>query len=69
MSAPFHCPLMRPAQQLLRADLDAAPFSGLRMPLVNNWQARLITGAGRRVRDYPAGPEPRAVGRIDAVVD
>jgi [acyl-carrier-protein] S-malonyltransferase len=45
VSAPFHCPLMRPAQELLRADLDAAPFADLAIPLVNNWQARVVTSA------------------------
>ena len=28
VSAPFHCPLMRPAQERLRADLDAIEFPG-----------------------------------------
>jgi [acyl-carrier-protein] S-malonyltransferase len=45
VSAPFHCPLMRPAQQRLRVDLDAAPFTDLKVPMVNNWQARLVTAA------------------------
>jgi [acyl-carrier-protein] S-malonyltransferase len=59
VSAPFHCPLMRPAQELLRADLDAAPFSDLAIPLVNNWQARLIkTGAEAREGLYQQVPNP-----------
>jgi [acyl-carrier-protein] S-malonyltransferase len=45
VSAPFHCPLMRPAQERLRVDLDAIPFADLEVPLVNNWQAREITSA------------------------
>jgi [acyl-carrier-protein] S-malonyltransferase len=45
VSAPFHCPLMRPAQQRLKADLDATHFRDLRVPLINNWQAREITAA------------------------
>lgn len=59
VSAPFHCPLMRPAQELLRADLDAASFSALAIPLVNNWQARLInTGAEAREGLYQQVPNP-----------
>jgi [acyl-carrier-protein] S-malonyltransferase len=42
VSAPFHCPLMEPAQKRLQADLDATSFSDLRVPLMNNWQAKLI---------------------------
>ncbi len=45
VSAPFHCSLMKPAQEMLKADLDAADFSDLRIPLVNNWQAREISTA------------------------
>ena len=45
VSAPFHCPLMKPAQQRLAADLDAAEFRDLEIPLVNNWQARPVTAA------------------------
>jgi [acyl-carrier-protein] S-malonyltransferase len=40
VSAPFHCALMAPAQLRLKADLDATPFADLRVPLINNWQAR-----------------------------
>lgn len=45
VSAPFHCSLMRPAQQKLKADLDAITFKDLSVPLINNWQAREITTA------------------------
>src|SRR5580700_3573779 len=38
VSAPFHCALMKPAQERLRADLDATGFRDLACPLVNNWQ-------------------------------
>jgi len=44
VSAPFHCALMRPAQERLRVDLDAATFRDLSIPLVNNWQAKEIRG-------------------------
>ncbi len=43
VSAPFHCPLMKPAQDRLKEDLDATQFGDLRVPLINNWQAREIT--------------------------
>jgi len=43
VSAPFHCPLLRPAQQRLKPEIDALTFRPLRTPLVNNWQARIVT--------------------------
>jgi [acyl-carrier-protein] S-malonyltransferase len=59
VSAPFHCPLMRPAQERLRADLDAADFQDLAWPLVNNWQAREVrTGAEAREGLYQQVPNP-----------
>ncbi len=49
VSAPFHCPLMKPAQERLAADLEAAGFADLGVPLINNWQAREVhTGADAR---------------------
>ncbi len=49
VSAPFHCPLMKPAQERLGIDLEATAFTDLRYPLVNNWQAREVrTGAEAR---------------------
>ena len=32
VSAPFHCALMKPAQERLRADLDATEFRDLAAP-------------------------------------
>ncbi len=59
VSAPFHCPLMKPAQSILKADLDATSFGELSVPLVNNWQARLIsTGAEARIGLYEQVPNP-----------
>jgi [acyl-carrier-protein] S-malonyltransferase len=59
VSAPFHCPLMKPAQERLRPDLDATHFADLRMPLVNNWEAREIkTGAEARKGLYQQVPNP-----------
>jgi [acyl-carrier-protein] S-malonyltransferase len=45
VSAPFHCAMMKPAQERLRADLDTAEFRDLATPLVNNWQAQVVTTA------------------------
>jgi [acyl-carrier-protein] S-malonyltransferase len=45
VSAPFHCPLMLPAQEKLRADLHATTFKDLIIPLINNWQAQEIMAA------------------------
>jgi [acyl-carrier-protein] S-malonyltransferase len=59
VSAPFHCALMQPAQQRLRANLDATPFADLALPLVNNWQAREIrSGADAREGLYQQVPNP-----------
>ena len=45
VSAPFHCPLMKPAQERLAANLKSTAFSDLKVPLINNWQAREISSA------------------------
>ena len=59
VSAPFHCPLMKPAQGRLKADLDATEFRDLAVPLINNWQAREIrTGAEAREGLYQQVPNP-----------
>lgn len=59
VSAPFHCSLMKPAQQRLAVDLEATPFADLSCPLVNNWQAREIrTGAEARAGLYEQVPNP-----------
>jgi len=42
VSAPFHCSLMRPAQERLRPELEALSISDLRFPLVTNARAELI---------------------------
>ncbi len=59
VSAPFHCALMAPAQQQLKADLDATRFNDLDFPLINNWQAREIrSGAEAREGLYQQVPNP-----------
>jgi [acyl-carrier-protein] S-malonyltransferase len=69
VSAPFHCPLMKPAQERLQVDLDAATFSDLSVPLINNWQAREIhTGAEAREGLYQQVPNPvRWTGSMQAL--
>jgi [acyl-carrier-protein] S-malonyltransferase len=59
VSAPFHCALMRPAQERLRAELDAIPVQDLAFPLVNNWHAREVRKAAE-VREglYQQVPNP-----------
>jgi [acyl-carrier-protein] S-malonyltransferase len=59
VSAPFHSPLMRPAQQNMAAELNATPFDDLRMPLINNWQAAEIRTADEaRCGLYEQIPNP-----------
>jgi len=42
VSAPFHCALMKPAEERLSMDLDSCSFSDLRYPLVTNVDAEPI---------------------------
>ena len=45
VSAPFHCALMKPAQDRLEPELRAAAFRDPEVPLVNNVDARTVTTA------------------------
>ncbi len=45
VSAPFHCALMKPAQDRLSVDLDAARVENPRVPLVSNVSAQPVTAA------------------------
>lgn len=47
VSAPFHCSLMKPAQDRLAADLAALAFQNPKMPVACNVDAALITDADR----------------------
>jgi [acyl-carrier-protein] S-malonyltransferase len=59
VSAPFHCPLMKPAQEKMAPELDSVEFSDLRIPLVNNWRAAEITvAADARTGLYEQIPNP-----------
>jgi [acyl-carrier-protein] S-malonyltransferase len=66
VSAPFHCALMVPAQERLRADLDAIAFRDLTCPLVNNWQAREIR-AGAEAREGLFQQVPSPVRWLDSI--
>ena len=49
VSAPFHCALLKPAEERLSVDLDRASFGELRYPLATNVDAGLIrTGSEAR---------------------
>ena len=50
VSAPFHCSLMEPAQQRMIPFLEAVEFEDLRIPLVNNVDAKVVT-SGDEARD------------------
>ena len=50
VSAPFHSELMRPAQDRLKEDLRATEFSPLKIPLVTNVDASIIT-SGAEARE------------------
>ncbi len=45
VSAPFHCPLMKPAQERMAAELNATTFDDLDWPLINNYAAREVRTA------------------------
>ncbi len=45
VSAPFHCPLMQPAQDRLAADIGALTFHDPLMPVMCNVDAALVTTA------------------------
>ena len=45
VSAPFHCALMKPAQDHLSVDLDATHVDDPKVPLVNNVSAQVVISA------------------------
>jgi [acyl-carrier-protein] S-malonyltransferase len=47
VSAPFHCALMKPAQERLGYDLEQVSFSELTSPVVTNVDAQLESSPGR----------------------
>jgi [acyl-carrier-protein] S-malonyltransferase len=50
VSAPFHSPLMRPAQEKMIEPLNVTQFNDLSSPIVNNVDAAVVTG-GPQSRD------------------
>jgi [acyl-carrier-protein] S-malonyltransferase len=59
VSAPFHCPLMKPAQDQLKPDLDATLFSDPKVPLIRNWRADAVETADQaREGLYQQVPNP-----------
>jgi [acyl-carrier-protein] S-malonyltransferase len=59
VSAPFHSPLMKPAQERMKAELDRIHFNDLSVPLINNWRASEITsGEAARESLYQQIPNP-----------
>jgi len=59
VSAPFHCALLKPAQDRMKPELDAIEFRDLTVPLINNWQDREVrTGAEAREGLYHQIPNP-----------
>lgn len=50
VSAPFHSPLMRPAEEKLGRELDLTGFSDLDFPVVNNIEAREMK-TGKEARE------------------
>ncbi len=59
VSAPFHCALMKAAQERMKALLDSTTFRNLEVPLVNNFAAAEIrTGGEAREGLYQQIPNP-----------
>jgi [acyl-carrier-protein] S-malonyltransferase len=46
-SAPFHCALMKPAQERLEIELENVPIADPQIPLANNVDAELVRSAAR----------------------
>jgi [acyl-carrier-protein] S-malonyltransferase len=66
VSAPFHCALMRPAEEALRPLLDEAPFIDLAVPLISNVDASPI-GTAHAVRNALARQVVSPVRWIESV--
>ena len=59
VSAPFHCALMKPAQERLEPDLDTANLRDLKVALINNFAARQVRTAEEArqgLKDQVANP-------------
>jgi [acyl-carrier-protein] S-malonyltransferase len=68
VSAPFHSPLMEPAQKRLERDLRAAAFGPLRFPLITNADAEAIS-SGEEAREALIRQVTLPVRWLDSVRD
>ena len=66
VSAPFHCALMKPAQDRLAADLEKTSFADLATPLVTNVDAQAIK-TGAKARDALVRQVSRTVRWLESV--
>jgi len=66
VSAPFHCALMKPAQDRLAADLEKTAFADLATPLVTNVDAQAIK-TGAKARDALVRQVSRTVRWLESV--
>ena len=66
VSAPFHCPLMMPAQLQLATQLATIPFHDPAFPVASNVDARLLT-TGDAVRDALIRQVTGAVRWVDCI--
>lgn len=66
VSAPFHCPLMKPAQQRLAADIAATPFHDPVIPVIDNWRAKEIRTA-EQVRRSLIEQVPNPVRWVESI--
>lgn len=66
VSAPFHSPLMKPAQQKMQDELNRIEFDDLKIPLINNWQAAEVT-TGEAAREGLHQQIPNPVQWTDSV--
>lgn len=66
VSAPFHCPLMRPAREALEPLLAATAFRDPEVPVVTNVDARPVTG-GAAARDALARQVDSPVRWVESV--
>lgn len=68
VSAPFHSPLMEPAQKRLEHDLRAAAFGPLRFPLITNADAEPIS-SGEEAREALIRQVTLPVRWLDSIRD
>jgi [acyl-carrier-protein] S-malonyltransferase len=66
VSAPFHCALMRPAQEQMQPLLAASSFNNLNFPIINNVDAAL-TSDGAQAREALVRQISAAVRWTDSV--